>query len=70
LLFNAVDLGCTILKNYVFSLTLKLGKYTPYLLSVIFYSRKKERKKEKNSKAQALACLMSIVLSFVYALCY
>jgi hypothetical protein len=52
---------------------LKLGTYTPYLLSVVVYSRKrrkKERKKEKNSKTQALACLMSIVLPFVYALCY
>jgi uncharacterized protein YggT (Ycf19 family) len=50
-------------QNYIFSLALKLGTYTPYLLLVVVYSRKR-RKKENNSKAQALACLMSIVLSF------
>jgi hypothetical protein len=45
---------------------LKLGTYTSYLLSVVVYSREREeRKKENNSKAQALACLMSMVLSFV-----
>jgi hypothetical protein len=32
--------------------------------------KEKRRKKEKSSKAQALACLMSIALSFVFALCY
>jgi hypothetical protein len=58
--------------NYIFGLALKLVTYTPYLLSVVVYSKKgkKERKKENNSRAQALACLMSIVVSFVYALCY
>jgi hypothetical protein len=56
-------------QNEFFSLALKLGTYTPYLLLVVAYSRKR-RKKENNSKAQALACLMSIVLSFVFALCY
>jgi hypothetical protein len=58
-------------QNYIFSLALKLSTYTPYLLSVVVYSREREeRKKEKNSKAQALACLMSMVLPFVFALCY
>jgi hypothetical protein len=34
---------------------------------MVVYSREREeRKKENNSKAQALACLMSIVLSFVF----
>jgi hypothetical protein len=33
-------------------------------------SKEKKREERKNSKAQALACLMSIVLSFVFALCY
>jgi hypothetical protein len=47
---------------------LKLGTYTSYLLLVVVYS--KEREERKNSKGQALACLISIVLSFVYALCY
>jgi hypothetical protein len=32
--------------------------------------KREQRKKEKSSKAQALACLMSIALSFVFALCY
>jgi hypothetical protein len=32
--------------------------------------KREERKKEKSSKAQVLACLMSIVISFVFALCY
>jgi hypothetical protein len=32
-------------------------------------SKEKIRKKEK-IQAQTLACLMSIVLSFVFALCY
>jgi hypothetical protein len=60
-------------QNEFFSFALNLGTYTSYLLSVVVYSRKrrkKEIKKEKTSKAQALACLMSLVLSFVYALCY
>jgi hypothetical protein len=60
-------------QNYIFSLALKPGTYTPYLILVVVYSRKrrkKERKKEKNSKVQALAYLISIVLSFVYPLCY
>jgi hypothetical protein len=79
LLFTAVDLSCTILK-FIFSLASKLGTYIPYLLSVAICSkekkrkekrRKKERKKErKKFQAQGLACLMSIVLSFVFALCY
>jgi hypothetical protein len=57
--------------NEFFSLALKLGTYTSYLLSVVVYSiEREERKKEKNSKAQTLACLMSIVLSFVFALCH
>jgi hypothetical protein len=58
-------------QNCIFSLALKLGTYTPYLISVVVYSREREeRKKENNYKAQALACLMSLVLSFVFALCY
>jgi hypothetical protein len=55
-------------QNEFFSLALKLGIYTSYLPSVVVYS--KEREETKNSKAQALACLMSIVLSFIFALCH
>jgi membrane protein YqaA with SNARE-associated domain len=80
LLFTTVDLGCTILK-FIFSLASKLGTYIPYLLSVSTCSKEKKRKekkrKEKRRKkerkkfqAQALACLMFIILSFVFALCY
>jgi hypothetical protein len=36
----------------------------------IFSKEKKIEERKKSSKAQALACLMSIVLSFVFALCY
>jgi hypothetical protein len=36
---------------------------------VVVNSRNR-KKKENNSKAQALASLMSIVLSVVFALCY
>jgi hypothetical protein len=42
-----------------------------YLLLVVIYSREREeeiKERKKNSEAQALACLMSIVLSFVFAL--
>jgi hypothetical protein len=56
-------------KNCILSLALKLDTYTPYLLSVVVYSREREKRK-KNSKAQALECLMSVVLSFIFALCY
>jgi hypothetical protein len=33
-------------------------------------NEKKIEERKKNSKAQAHACLMSIVLSFVFAICY
>jgi hypothetical protein len=33
------------------------------------YSKEKKRK-ERKENSKALACLMSIVLSFVFALCY
>jgi hypothetical protein len=64
-------LSCTILK-FTFSLASKLGPYIPYLLSVATCSKEKKRKerKKRNFKEQALAYLMSIVLSFVFALCY
>jgi hypothetical protein len=53
-------------QNCIFSLALNLGTYTPYLFSVVVYSKEREKMKErKNYKGQALACLMSIVLSFV-----
>jgi hypothetical protein len=32
--------------------------------------KEKEKKERKKFQAQELACLMSIVLSFVFALCY
>jgi hypothetical protein len=32
--------------------------------------KRKEKKERKKFQAQALACLMSIVHSFVFALCY
>jgi hypothetical protein len=58
-------------QNDILSLALKLGTYTTYLLSVAICSKEKKiKEKRKNSKAQSLACLMSIVLSFVFALCY
>jgi hypothetical protein len=62
-------MGCTILK-FIFSLASKLGTYIPYLLSVATCSKEKRRNKERKKKfqAQALACLMSIVLSFIFAL--
>jgi hypothetical protein len=44
--------------------------YTPYLLSMSTCSKEKKERKKKFGTAQALACLMSIVLSFVLALCY
>jgi hypothetical protein len=56
-------------QNEFFSLDLKLGTYTTYLFSVAICSKEKRRKKA-NSKTEALACLMSIILSFVFALCY
>jgi hypothetical protein len=59
---------CTILK-FIFYLASKLGTYIPYLLSVATCSKEKRRKKEK-FQAQALACSMSIVLSFVFVLGY
>jgi hypothetical protein len=63
-------MGCTTLK-FIFSLASKLGRYIPYLLSVATCSKEKRRKKErKKFQAQALACLMFIVLSFVFALCH
>jgi hypothetical protein len=41
---------------------------------VAICSKEKKReeinKERKSSKAQSLACLMSMVLSFVFALCY
>jgi hypothetical protein len=69
--FPTVDMSCAILK-FVFSLASKLGTYIPYLLSVVTCSKEKRREKIKKEKfqAQALACFMSIVLSFVFALCY
>jgi hypothetical protein len=57
-------------QNCIFYLALKLGTYTPYLLSVVVYSREIKEERKKNSKSQALACLMSIVLSIAFALCY
>jgi hypothetical protein len=39
-------------QNCIFYLALKLGTYTPYLLSVVVYSRerKEERKKERKKE--------------------
>jgi hypothetical protein len=34
-------------QNYIFSLALNLGTYTPYLLSVVVYSRKRRKKEIK-----------------------
>jgi hypothetical protein len=58
-------LGCTIPK-IIFSLASKLGTYTSYLRLVANYSKEnKIEERKKSSKAQALPCLMSIVLSFI-----
>jgi hypothetical protein len=35
-------------QNYIFSLALKLGTYTPYLLSVVVYLREREERKKEN----------------------
>jgi hypothetical protein len=63
-------MGCTILR-FIFSLVSKLGTHIPCLLLVTNFSKEKRRKKKrKKFQAQALPCLMSIVLSFVFALCH
>jgi hypothetical protein len=42
-------------QNCIFSLALKLGTYTPYLLLVVVYSKEREkRKKEKVPKHKHL----------------
>jgi hypothetical protein len=53
--------------KFIFSLASKFGTCILYLLSVVFVEKKREERKK--FQAQALACLISIVLSFVFALC-
>jgi hypothetical protein len=49
-----------------FSLALKLGTYTPYLLLVVVYSREREEKKERKEFQSTNACMFNVHSTFIY----
>jgi hypothetical protein len=57
-------------QNEFFSLALKLGTYTSYLLLVVVYSiereeRKKERKKERKEFQSTSTCMFNVHSTFI-----